>query len=133
MRHLSFGTAFLFFVLVFASSGSASAQRVDCRTVTDDQLVETLMTAVGAKYADQMEHINIRSKDRVVTLEGWATTKKVRSDIEKIIKKTKCVKKVVNRLTIGVGGGCGPGTKPCGTICIPIDETCNIGKGSKGD
>jgi hypothetical protein len=127
MRQVSFGAIFIAIILVLSISGSASAQKVDCNTVTDEQLVETIKTALEAKYADQMDHINVRSKDRVVTVEGWATTKKVRSDIEKIIKKTKCVKKVMNKLTIGVGGGCGPGTKPCGTICIPIEETCNIG------
>jgi osmotically-inducible protein OsmY len=86
-----------------------------------------VMAKVAEKYADQMDHINIRSKDRVVTIEGWVTTKKVRSDIEKMVKRIACVKKVSIKLTIGVGGGCSRGTKQCGTICIPIDETCNIG------
>jgi len=76
-----------------------------------------------------MNHINVRSTDRVVTVEGWVTTKKIKGEIDKIVKKIKCVKtkNVINILTIGVGGGCGLGTKPCGTICIPKGETCNIG------
>lgn len=76
-----------------------------------------------------MNHINVRSTDRVVTVEGWVTTKKIKGEIDKIVKKANCVKTkdVKNILTVGVGGGCGPGTKPCGTICIPKLETCNIG------
>lgn len=126
-------------ILVFAFATtlvmtvSASAQKVDCNNMTDDQIVLSAMTSMKVKYASQMEHINVRSLDRVVTIEGWATTKKVKGDIEKLVKKTACVKKVVNKLTIGVGGGCGPGTKACGTICIPIEETCNIGKGDKSE
>ena len=98
----------------------------DCTSTTDAQLVSAIQAKMKEKYASQMNHINVRSKDRVVTIEGWATTKKIKGEIEKIAKKIKCVKKVVNILTIGVGGGCGPGTKPCGTICIPVDEECNI-------
>jgi hypothetical protein len=104
-----------------------SAQKVDCNTQTDQDVVSTVMNNLKAKYSSQMNHINVRSKDKVVTIEGWTTTKKIRSEIEKIVKKTKCVQKVINNLTVGVGGGCGAGTKACGTICIPVDETCNIG------
>jgi hypothetical protein len=35
-------------------------------------------------------------------------------------------------MTVGKGGGCGPGQKACGGICIDEKETCTvclIGKG----
>lgn len=102
------------------------AQKTDCSTTTDEQIVDSIYEKIKAKYEGQMNHINVRIKDGIVTLEGWATTKSVKKEIEKYAKKTSCVKKVVNNLTIGVGGGCGPGMKKCGTICIPSGETCNI-------
>lgn len=109
---------------------AASAQKVDCNATTDAQIVTEIMGKIKLKYASQMNHINVRSTDRVVTVEGWVTTKKIKGEIDKIVKKAKCVKtkEVKNILTIGVGGGCGPGTKPCGTICIPKGEACNIGE-----
>jgi osmotically-inducible protein OsmY len=133
MRFASFCRVFIVAVsIVLSSAAAASAQKVDCNAQTDQDVVFAVMANLKVKFSSQMNHINIRSKDRVVTIEGWTTSKSFRNDIEKIVKKTKCVKKVDNKLTIGVGGGCGTGTKACGTICIPVDETCNIGatKGS---
>ncbi|MEQ1765412.1 MAG: BON domain-containing protein [Pyrinomonadaceae bacterium] len=113
--------------MVMIFSLAVSAQATDCSATTDDALVASIMAKIKVKYASQMNHINVRSKDKVVTLEGWVTTKRIKGEIEKIAKNTPCVnKKVNNIMTIGVGGGCGPGTKPCGTICIPEDEKCNI-------
>jgi len=128
MRFASIIRVFILAVSVMLlTTATISAQKVDCNTQTDQDVVSTVMNNLKAKYSSQMNHINVRSKDKVVTIEGWTTTKKLRSEIEKIVKKTKCVQKVINNLTIGVGGGCGTGTKACGTICIPVDETCNIG------
>ncbi len=114
------------FSLMLMFSFAAFAQKTDCSQTTDAAIVEAIYNKINAKYAEQTDHINVRVKDGVVTLEGWATTKKVRKEIEKFAKKTDCVKKVVNNLTIGVGGGCGPGTKQCGDICIPTTSVCNI-------
>lgn len=113
-------------LLILVSNLSISAQKVDCTKVTDDELVKTIQEKLSEKYADQMEHINIHVKDGEVFIEGWTTTKKISKDIEKIVKKIKCVKKVFNKLRIGTGGGCTEGTKPCGEICIPNNQTCNI-------
>lgn len=127
MAHRSIFRILVILSLSLIFSLSTSAQ--DCAATTDEQLVDAIMAKMKEKYQSQMTHINVRSKHRVVTIEGWATTKKIRSEIEKIAKKIKCVKSVKNLMTVGVGGGCGQGTKPCGTICIPVEETCNIGKG----
>ncbi len=114
------------FSLMMLFNIGVSAQKVDCSKTTDADMVKAVYDKIKVKYANQMKHINVRIKDKVVTLEGWATTKGVKNEIEKYAKKTTCVKKVVNKLTIGVGGGCGPGQKRCGDICIDADEDCNI-------
>lgn len=118
----------VFFLMLFCSFG-VSAQKTDCTKTTDEDVVKAVYDNLKVKYENQLIHINVISKDGVVTLQGWVTTKGVRKDIEKIVKKTSCVKKVTNKLTIGVGGGCGAGTKPCGDICIPSEDPCNISKG----
>jgi len=122
------------FSLILICSAGAFAQngkKPDCTQIADEALVTELYDKIRTKYADQMNHINVRVKDKVITIEGWATTKKVKKDIEKMAKKVKCQKSVVSTLTIGIGGGCGPGQKVCGDICIPIQETCNINPGGR--
>ncbi len=101
-------------------------KKPDCTQVTDADTVKAIYDKIKIKYASQTKHINVRIKDNTVTLEGWTTTKGVRKEIEKYAKKTICVKKIVNDLTIGAGTGCGPGTKRCGDICIGSRESCNI-------
>ncbi len=98
----------------------------DCSKMTDDQIVSAIYEKINTKYEGQTKHINVRIASGVVTLEGWVTEKKVRKEIEKFAKKTACVKKVDNKLTITISGGCGPGQKVCGEICIGLRETCNI-------
>ena len=98
-----------------------------CATVTSVDIVKSIYAQMKIKYDGQKSHINVRVKDNIVTLEGWATTKEVKKEIEKYAKKTKCVKKVVNTLAVGVTGGCGPGQIKCGDICISSQSECNIG------
>ena len=112
------------FSLMLMCSLGAKAQ--DCCQMTDAELVDFVYAKLKPKYADQLNHVNIRIKDRVVTVEGWVAKDKMKIDIEKILRKIKCLKSVTNTLKIGVGGGCPPGTKPCGDTCIPEAETCNI-------
>jgi hypothetical protein len=114
------------FSLILLSNIGVSAQKYDCSKTTDADIVKSIYDKMKVKYDGQIIHINVRSKDGIVTIEGWATNKNVKKDIEKLARKASCVKKVVNELTIGVSGNCGPGTKKCGDICIPSDETCNI-------
>lgn len=114
------------FSLILAFNFSTFAQNKDCANTTDEEIVKAIYEKIKVKYADQINHINVRAKDGVVTLEGWVTTEKIKKDIRKIAKKIKCVKQVVNDLALGKSGGCGPGMKQCGEICIPEKETCNI-------
>ncbi len=119
-------TTLAIFSLMMLFNIGASAQKTDCAKTTDADIVKAIYDKIKVKYDNHLIHVNVRIKDNVVTLEGWATTKNVRKEIEKYAKKTNCVKTVVNNLTIGAGGGCGPGQKKCGGICIPSGETCNI-------
>ena len=123
--------ALVAFSFMMAFSFGAYAQKTDCTKMTDVEIVDAIYVKLNVKYAAQMNHVNVRIKEGIVTIEGWVTTEKIKKDIAKIAKKVKCVKEVVNTLTIGVGGGCGLGTKPCGDICIPTNENCNIR--TKGD
>ena len=118
--------ALVVFSLIIGCNIATFAQKTDCTTVTEAEVVTKIYEKIKVKYADQINHINVRFKDGVVTLEGWVTNKKVKKDIEKMAKSVACVKKVMNDLAIGKSGGCGPGMKECGGICISEKETCNI-------
>jgi hypothetical protein len=119
-------TALIAFSLVLAFSVGTYAQKTDCTKTTDSEIVDAIYAKLDVKFETQTTHINVRVKDAVVTLEGWAVKEKDKQAIEKIVKKIKCVKSIVNSLTIGASGGCSTGQKPCGEICIDAAETCNI-------
>ena len=119
-------TALMIFALVIMFSIETSAQKTDCSKTTDEEIVKSVYANLEAKYSSQIIHINVVAKDGVVTLQGWATTKKARKEIDKIAKKTSCVKKTINQLTLEVPSGCASGYKKCGDACIPSGDTCNI-------
>lgn len=126
-----FSLILIFSIGALARTGSNKSknnknQKPDCTKVSDADTVKAIYDKIKVKYSGQIKHINVRIKGNIVTLEGWTTTKSVRKDIEKYAKKTNCVKKVVSKLTVGIGGGCGPGQKRCGDICIDSAEVCNI-------
>jgi osmotically-inducible protein OsmY len=115
--------------LVLFSGVAATAQKkTDCTKTTDDAIVKAIYDQMKKKpdYEKQILHVNVISKDGVVTLQGWATNAKIKAGIEKLARKIKCVKQVVNSLDLSAGVGCGPGQKKCGDICIGVEEVCNI-------
>ena len=114
------------FSLTLIFGVNAFSQKVDCTKMSDSDIVKQINAKIKTKYAGQMIHINVRVAYGVATLEGWVTNKNVKKEIEKWAKKTSCVKSVVNNLSLSIIGGCGPGTKQCGDICISDKETCNI-------
>ena len=122
--------ALMLFSLMLLFSIESFAQKVDCSKMTDDQIIQAIYDKIQVKYPDRMKRINVRIEYKVITIEGWVTSKKARKEIEGYAKKINCVKKgkfkVVNNLGTQIPGGCTPGTKPCGSICIPEDERCNI-------
>jgi hypothetical protein len=127
MKHKSIlKWSLMVFATVLAFNFGVYAQKIDCSQKTEKDIVMAVYEKIKIKHANQVNHINVRYKDGVLTLEGWATTKSVRKEIEKLAKKTGCVTKVVNDLTIGKSGGCSAGQKECGGICISEKESCSI-------
>lgn len=112
-------------MLIFSAGAFAQKSKTDCSTVTDKDIVKEIYAKIMTKYAYQVSKINVRSTDKVVTIEGWVTSKSAKKEIEKWAKKIKCVIKVDNKLGT-VPTGCSEGMKPCGDICIPQKETCNL-------
>lgn len=119
-------TTLVVFALMIIFCVEISAQKTDCSKTTDEEIVKAIYANLETKYSSQIIHINVISKDGVVTLQGWATNKKARKEIDKIAKKTSCVKKIINQLTLEVPSGCASGYKKCGDACIPSGDTCNI-------
>jgi osmotically-inducible protein OsmY len=115
------------FVVLFWSAGAATAQ-TGCSKTTDEEIVRTIRQQfeTDAEIKDQMRHVNVSVRKRVVTLEGWLNGKALVDKAKAMVRKTRCVKKVVSRLKNNGGGTCGPGLKPCGDTCIDVRSKCTI-------
>ena len=128
---LALALALLFVAGLLASCthkpGTPRAQ--DCAKRSDRRVAKDFKKRVKAdrQFDNQRRRINVSVKDRVVTLEGYVVGTEAITTLEKYAGETACVTKVVNRLTAGTfGGGCGPGQKRCGDICIDQTSTCNL-------
>lgn len=121
-----FKWSFVIFITLFAFSASSYAQKVDCSQKTELDVVIEIYAQMKIKYSDHVRHVNVTNDNGVVKLTGWAADKKAKKEIEKIAKKNKCVKNIVNNLSIGRSGDCAAGQKECGGICIGEKENCNI-------
>ena len=121
---------------ILAASEPVSAQT--CDNVTDEQLVNSVYAKIKADkgLASQISHINVVSVYGAVKFQGWANSK---SDFDKVVEfavTTSCVKLVNVNLfeeipppanyPLRSASGCASGTKPCGDVCIPQADTCNI-------
>jgi hypothetical protein len=114
-------------LVLFSSIGAAAQKKTGCDSTTDEQIVKAIYDKMKKKKSldNQILHVNVVSRDGVVSLQGWTTTK-IKAQIVKIVEKTKCVKlPVINDLE-DAPVGCGPGQKKCGDICISSSETCSI-------
>ena len=120
-------------ILFLMMAGSLSVSAQDCSKTTDADLVKAVMKKISSKYKKQMQHINVHVENGAVIIEGWTVTEKDKAKITELAQKVKCVKSVTNNLSIGTGGGCDSGTKPCGETCIPNNQTCNISGKGKGN
>lgn len=118
--------ALLSCVIVLGGTICATAQKTDCTSKSDNDLVVDVYKAIQKKYPDAVKNINVTVKNGVVKLEGWAATAKIVKSIAKIVNKVKCVKSVDNKLEPGKTGGCGPGQKECGGACISEKDVCNV-------
>ncbi len=106
----------------------AAASQTNCSKTADADIVQAIKEQFEAdtEIKDQMRHINVSVKKRVVTLEGWLDGKESVAKAVAFAKKTKCVKKVTSRLKEKGGGSCGPGQRPCGDTCIDKQSPCTI-------
>ena len=104
------------------------AQR-GCRATTDAEIVSAINEKIKAdrRFNDQWQHINVSSRERVVTLRGWVEGRVQVRALERYARTTRCVRKVTSKLRPYLStAGCLPGQKRCGDLCIPQDEDCNI-------
>lgn len=127
------------FTLVFLFTITAAGFG-QCEKNADSQIVADIYAEIkGDKgLASQISHINVISVNAAVKLQGWADDQSSYDRVNDIALKTTCVKLVnVNsfaetpppagdRLRSGPAG-CAAGTKPCGDICIPEGDACNLG------
>jgi len=105
----------------------SSQSQAPCATTTDAQIVAAIQEKIKAdqRFNDQWRHINVSSRQRVVTLKGWVKGRAQVTALVKFAKTTACVKRVINKLSPFRTVGCGPGEKPCGDICIDRNQDCN--------
>ncbi len=129
---------FVFLVTLIALSSPAFGQ---CEKNADSQIVAEIYNNIknDKGLASQISHINVISTSGAVKLQGWANDQSSYDRVNEIALKTTCVKLVnVNAfaetpppagdsMRSGGGVGCASGTKPCGDICIPEGDACNLG------
>lgn len=105
------------------------AQR-SCRGTTDAEIVSAIHEKIKAdrRFDDQWRHINVTSRNRVVSLRGWVEGRTQVRAVTRYASATRCVRRVINKNLRHFlsTAGCLPGQKRCGDICIPQDEDCNI-------
>ena len=133
---------FLMFIGMFFFTQSAVGQTC---SKTPEQIVESVYEAMANNkdLADQVSHINIQytnydEKVGAIKIQGWVNTEKDYNEVLEIASETSCVNRVnPNEFTFPAPSqlkqACDPpATKACGDICIPSNDTCNIGKGRSG-
>lgn len=127
---LSLSLALLFVAgLIACAPKSRTPGAQDCARASDRRLARDFKRRVRAdrNFADQRRHINVNVKNRVVILEGRASSADAMAALEKYAFGLGCVTKVDNRLRLQtLAGGCGTGQKLCGDICIDRTSQCNL-------
>lgn len=140
-------TVVIFALLIFGFANMTHLFGQDCTSTTDAQLVTEILDKIKASsaLAPQLSHINVAAVNAAVRLHGWTDKKSDYDKLIDIISGTKCVKLInVNhfeetppppqsplRKSAEV---CPSGTKPCGELCIPEGDSCNIQtKGGRSD
>jgi len=101
--------------------------KTPCAAVTDGAIVKAVRAGFKADHAfdGQRTHMAVNSKNRVVTLSGFVTTKALKKNAADLVAAIRCVKKVNNNLFTQFVQNCGPGQKPCCGGCIDRTLTCN--------
>ncbi len=138
----------LIFSLLLVFAIGASGERVYGQTCssTPEAIVASVYTQIAGNksLADQVNHINVQftnydqnGNNGAIRLQGWVRSQ---SDYDKVYEyamEANCVTRVntqefSNAEPTDLKGACSPPvTKPCGDICIPGGDTCNIGGNTK--
>ncbi len=107
----------------------AKTSQTSCSKTSDADIVKAIKEqfAADTDFQDQMRHLNVSVKKRIVTLEGWVDGKERVAKATAIAKRSSCVRKLISRLRESGGGSCGAGQRPCGDTCIDKRSVCNIG------
>ncbi len=132
----------MFSFLVFISAVDTSINRAfgqTCSAEADSEIVASIYAKIKAnsKLAEQVSHINVSSTNKVVKLQGWTDSEADFDSVYQYALKTSCVS-MVNAKDLRkakpsedeMRSICSSGTKPCGDICIPDNDTCNISGGN---
>lgn len=133
------GAAKLFLVcLVLLIGASERAVHAQCESTTDAQIVAEIYGKIKADKGlePQISHINVVAVYGAVKFQGWADSKRDHDKVVDIGMTSKCVKLVnVNLFSEAppatdspqrASKGCAAGMKPCGDVCIPEGDSCNI-------
>jgi len=137
---------FSFVVGLMASDYAAARAYGRACTSTPAQIVASVYVQISDNKAlePQVSHINIQytnydenGDNGAIKIQGWADSQKDYDNVVEIALETACVTRVNEQGfatpkpegLLPRGGGCDPpATKECGDICIPGNDTCNIGK-----
>jgi hypothetical protein len=136
MRDL--GGPLVVLILLFLLFIPNSATIRDCTTVTDLQLVESILDEMknDSLLSPQASHIIVGSVNRFVKLQGWTDNKRGYDRMVDIVSNTRCVIAInVNKFSETPpaaddpqrplpSGGCAAGMKQCGDVCIPEADSC---------
>jgi hypothetical protein len=105
-----------------------------CAGVSDSAIIKEIGDKVraDAQFKGQLDHIAVNSKDRVVSLLGWAKGEAGVAAIAQYATATKCVTKVNNLLHTRLTVGCGNDEEDCpGIGCVPRGQcSSGLGEGS---
>ncbi len=142
-KHLSLIFSLFVFFAIAAAGGNVYGQT--CSS-TPEEIVASVYTKIAGNkdISTQVNHINIQytnydenGSNGAIRLQGWV---KNQSDYDKVYQyamEANCVTRVntqefANAEPTGLKGACTPpATKQCGDICIPGNDTCNIGGNTK--
>ncbi|MFT3742783.1 MAG: hypothetical protein QM785_00685 [Pyrinomonadaceae bacterium] len=129
-------------IAIIAAAGSSHVQAQSCPK-TDEETVTAIVDAIKADslLSTQLSHIVVGSVNKFVKLQGWTDNQKSYDRLMELVRNVGCPTAVnVNRFEEvpppadsplrAPPGGCGPGTKQCGDVCIPEGDTCSA-KGTK--
>ena len=106
------------------------AARNICRSTTDEEIVAAVYEKirVDKRFDDQHRHINVSSRNRVVTVRGWVKGRVQAGDLIRYARTTKCVRRVISKdlRSFRSNAGCMAGQKQCGDICIDRNQNCTM-------